>query len=102
MVIFCKLIAFHQDFGGYQTLVFLNLDEDRRRDLKYLMAVKFPNWESVSIAIGDEGYLHFEERRAGIDEWWDGDKFVKYKYDNIQFIKFVHKPEETDKVKYII
>lgn len=102
MVIFCKLVAFSTDFGGYETLVFENLDKDRPKNLKYLMTIKYPNWNQDSIKLNDEGYLHFEERRAGIDEWWDGDKFTKYKYDNIQFMKFVPKPKETDKVEYLI
>lgn len=104
MVLFCKLLAQHRDFGGYTTFVFENLDRpDKYNNYhKYLMCVMWPNWEHDAIALGDEGYLSFEERRAGIDTWWDGDKFIKYKYDNIQFMKFILKPKETDKVEYII
>lgn len=66
------------------------------------MVIKFPNWSTPSIKIGDEGYLHYEERKAGIDEWYDGTNMIKYKYDNIQFIKFVPKPTEEEKEIYLI
>lgn len=101
MVIFGKLIAQNCDISGYITYVFLNLDY-KKGNSKYYMCVRFPNWESPSLKLGDEGYIHLEERRAGIDEWWDGSKFTKYNYDNIQFIKFVPKPKEEDFGKYII
>ena len=101
MIIFGRLIAQNRDIGGYIQYVFLNLESKNSLD-KYFMMVRFPNWNSDSITIGDEGYVHYEERRAGIDEWFDGTTMVKYKYDNVQFIKFVPKPKETDKNIYLI
>lgn len=101
MVTFCQLLAQSQDWEGYNTLVFLNLDKVSYQ-FKYIMCVKFPNWNSDSIKIGDEGYLHYEDRKAGIDEWYDGTKMVKYNYDSVQFIKFVPKPKDEDKEIYLI
>lgn len=66
------------------------------------MCVKFPNWNTKTIAIGDEGYLEYKEIRAGIDKWYDGDNMIPYRYDTIQFLNFVEKPEEKEDHKYVM
>lgn len=101
MVIFGRLVAYHSDFGGYITYVFQNLDKCTP-SLKYVMCTRWPNWDCDTLQLGDEGYLHYEERRAGIDEWWDGNQFIKYKYDNLQFVKFVPKAVKEDFGNYVI
>lgn len=102
MTVHCQLIASQCDFGGYITYVFVNVDKNIPYYSKYIMCVRFPNWEHNSIAIGDVGYLKYEEHIAGKDEWWDGTQFIKYNYDMVQFMKFVPEPKEQDKIEYLI
>lgn len=102
MILHGKLIAQHKDLSDYITYIFINVDDDRSKKDKYLMCTRFPNWESDSIKIGDIGYVYYEERRAGIDEWFDGSTFIKYRYDMIQFIKFIPEPKESDKEIFLI
>ena len=54
------------------------------------------------IDIDEVGYLNFFEIRAGVDKWFDGEKMIPYNYSGIQFDKFVSKPKEKDKNKYIM
>ena len=93
MTILAKLLANELDILGYETYVFECLEEIRK-DTKYLMCTKFPNWESKKINIGDIGFLSFIEIRAGVDKWFDGNQMIPYKYNNVQFLKFIKKPEE--------
>lgn len=58
------------------------------------MCVQFPNWEHRPLRLGEIGFLEYKEIRAGIDTWFDGSKMIPYNYNNIQFIKFIPKPEE--------
>lgn len=90
------------DLADYVTYVFEILDKEFLRYSKYIMCTKFPNWETKLIAIGDIGYLHFEEIEAGKDRWWDGNKFVSYRYDMTQFINFVPEPTPEDNQQYIM
>lgn len=100
MVLLVKLVASQEDLYGYITYVFRNL-ESENEFTKYIMCVRYPNWEGKLLQLGDEGYLHFEEVRAGIDKWFNGEQMIPYNYDAIQFMKFVPKPIEED-YKYVM
>lgn len=89
-----KLVAESSDGMGYINYVFENL-EFQDYDYKYMMCVRFPNWNQVHIDIGDEGFVTVRYVREGIDKWFDGTEFVAYKYTNIIFLKFVHLKEQT-------
>lgn len=90
MICYAKLLAKSNDHG-YITYVFRILDKTIIKEMKtfYLMCVQFPNWEQDVINLGDTGYLKTKEVKAGVDEWYDGDGFVKYKYTNVIFEKFI-------------
>ena len=100
MTILAQLLASNRDTLGYITYVFRNLEDDRP-DYKYIMAVRYPNWDHRTIELGDIGYLQYVEIRAGVDKWFDGKNMIPYNYNTIQFIKFVEKPNIEDK-KYIM
>lgn len=97
-----ELKAAVPDYMQYMTYVFEVLDEEYRSDNKYIMCVRCPNWDCDTLNIGDIGYVHFEVHKAGKDEWWDGNKMVKYNYDFTQFIKFVPEPKPEDMHKYVM
>lgn len=96
MVTLCKLVAYDVDFFGYITYVFENLEEEVIKKTKYIMCIRYPNWNHKDLKLEEVGYLHFEEIRAGVDKWFDGKEMIPYRYNAIQFIKFVDKPEEKD------
>lgn len=96
MTILAKLLAEEEDTMNYITYVFECLDDEIKKQTKYLMCVRWPNWDHRTIELGEIGYLNFEEIRAGITMWYDGDKMIPYKYNNIQFIKFVSKKEKFE------
>lgn len=96
MVVLAKLLASEQDIQGYITYVFECLREDVTEENKYIMCTRFPNWESRTLEIGEVGFLNFVEIRAGVDKWYDGNKFIPYRYNNVQFIKFVEKKEKQE------
>lgn len=100
MTALVRLIASETDSLGYITYVFQRL-EDYTASSKYIMCIRYPNWEHKKLRLGDEGFLHFEEIRAGIDKWYDGKQMVPYNYNSIQFIKFVYKPEDEE-CKYVM
>jgi hypothetical protein len=96
MTILAKLLAYERDLMGYITYVFECLDEEVRKDTKYIMCVRFPNWNHAPVKIGEIGYLNFREVQGGIDKWFDGNTMVPYRFTDIHFIKFVKKPEKED------
>ena len=101
MITLVRLIANDRDSLDYVTYVFKNLEDDVTPQTRYIMCVKYPNWDSKKLKMGDEGYLHYEEIRAGLDKWYDGNSMVPYKYNTVQFIKFV--PRETEESrKYVM
>lgn len=91
MTVLAQLVASNRDSGGYITYVFKCLE-----DSEYIMCTRFPNWDHRKINIGDKGFLSFLEIRAGIDTWFDGREMIPYKYNNIQFLKFVDIPEHPE------
>ncbi len=58
------------------------------------MCVRFPNWEHRNVVVGEIGYLAYQEIRAGLDKWFDGKEMIPYRYNMVQFIKFIKKPPE--------
>ena len=96
MTILAKLLVSESDPFGYITYIFEVLEEEeiKRLGTKYVLTVRFPNWDHRDIKIGEIGFLCFFEIKAGIDKWFDGNKMIPYRYNNIQFIKFIEKPEE--------
>lgn len=90
-----ELIAIDSDCSGYTTLVFKNLEYDNL-DFKYLMCVRYPNWNHGPVDIGDIGYLHVKYVEEGVDKWFDGVKLIPYKYTNCIFIKFVKETVKTE------
>lgn len=101
MTVLAKLVAREEDGLGYVIMVFECLDEEVRKETKYIMTTQYPNWNHRKIEIEEVGYLNFVEIRAGIDKWFDGKEFIPYNYNNIQFIKFVKKPIKKDK-QYVL
>lgn len=100
MIALVKLIASETDNLGYITYVFERL-EDYAPSSKYIMCIRYPNWDHKKLKIGDEGFVHCEEIRAGVDKWFNGSEMIPYNYNSVQFIKFVYKPEEEDR-KYVM
>lgn len=96
-VILAKLVAYNTDTLDYTTYVFENV-ERKYNESKYLMCVRFPNWNCKYLEIGDIGYLHYRRITAGKDKWFDGQNMIPYLYDNIQFLTFVDKPKEDNNV----
>ena len=103
MTTLAKLVAKQIDIGEYVTYAFEVVEEEERKRLstKYIMCTRYPNWNHGTIDEGEVGYLDFEEVRAGIDKWFDGKDFIPYRYDDIQFIRFIEKPK-TSPNKFVI
>lgn len=93
-----KLVTFKEDCG-YITYVFENLEEC---DIlhKYLMCVRFPNWECGPIDVGDKGFIKYREVTAGVDKWYDksADVFRPYKFTDIHFIDFTPDKQKQDTI----
>lgn len=96
-----KLVAKYEDFG-YTTYVFECLEEYMIKQTKYIMCVRYPDWQHKELNIDDIGYLEFREIRAGVDQWFDGENMIPFRYDSIQFIKFIDKPKEKEDEKYVM
>ena len=92
-----KLLVQETDSADYTTYVFEILDKDdiQKYRTKYIMCVKWPNWDHRLLKNGEMGYLNCMEIRAGVDQWFDGNGFTPYKYDAIQFVKFVEDQKIT-------
>lgn len=99
MTVLAQLIASDIDDLEYITYVFKCLDDNPVSE--YIMCVRYPNWNHKKVSLGEIGFLTFEEVRAGIDKWFDGKRMIPYKYNAIQFLKFVEKKEKAD-YKYIM
>ena len=86
------------DISGYITYVFQILDQEiiNLVSTTYLMCVRYPNWEQSEIHKGDIGYLKVKEVVGGVDQWFDGNEMVYYRYDDIIFYKFVKETPRTD------
>lgn len=89
-----KLVAKSSDGLGYINYVFENL-EFKDYDFKYIMCVRFPNWEQAAFDINDIGFVTVRYVREGIDKWYNGESFEVYKYTNIIFLKFIHEKSKV-------
>ena len=58
-----KLVAEQIDGMGYTNYVFEDLNP-KDEDFRYIMCVRFPNWEQKSIEIDEIGYLPIGEQEA--------------------------------------
>lgn len=92
-----KLVAMEND-SGYIIYVFQIEDKDEieRLQSKYIMCTQFPNWDHRLLKLGEVGYFSYQIIRAGLDQWFNGNNMVKYRYNMIQFIKFISKPPQKD------
>ena len=57
ITIHAKLVAKQTDGMGYTNYVFEDI-ESKDNDFKYVMCVRFPNWEQGPINLNDIGYLN--------------------------------------------
>lgn len=96
--ILAKLLETSNDLFGYITYVFEILEEEEIQfsNSKYLMCIRYPNWDHRPLEKGEVGYLKYNEVRAGLDTWYDGKDFIPYKYNDIQFLKFIKKTNNED------
>lgn len=90
-IVRAELLTFRNEFGGYIVYVFRNLESCGLTD-KYIMTVRFPNWNCPLLNVGDTGFLKYKEVEAGKSTWWDNNTQtnVAYKYDNVIFEDFIH------------
>lgn len=95
-IIKAKLLESRPDFGGYQVYVFENLDSIKWHE-RYVMTVRYPNWQTANLRKGDIGFLNFKVVHAG-DKWWDknANQFNYYKQSNIVFQDFVRDAPPVD------
>jgi hypothetical protein len=93
----CELVEIECDICNYITYVFKLCDEEEIEflDSKYVMCVRYPNWDHRMLDKGEVGYLTYNIVIAGIDTW--GQACTPYKYSAIQFVKFVDKKDENEK-----
>ena len=92
-----KLVASCSDGLGYINYVFEDL-EYKDYDYKYLMCVRFPNWDQALFELGDVGYVTVKYVQEGIDKWYDGTNFNIYKQTNIIFLKFIPEQEKINEI----
>lgn len=95
MIALVELVANETDEFDYTTYVFKRLEECTDLD-KYIMCIRYPNWNCKKLQLGDIGYVHCEEIRAGIDKWFNGTDMIPYNYNTVQFIRFIYKPKDYE------
>lgn len=96
-----KLIETDKDPLGYINYVFEDL-EYKYFLQKYIMCVRFPNWNQAVFNKGDEGYVTVRYVQEGITTWFDGKEFIPYKNTNIVFIKFIPIKPKIDTSEIIL
>lgn len=86
-----ELIASETDPMDYTTYVFKLADptDVLQIGFKYIMCTRWPNWEHRQLKQGEVGFLNYSEIEAGKDTWFDGKDLIPYRYDSVQFNKFV-------------
>ena len=92
---YVKLNAPYYDSCGYIYYVFENLDY-RDHEKKYIMCLRFPNWDHPDINIGDRGYVNVKYTEEGVSKWYDGEKLNVYKNTYVVFLKFIKEPEKVN------
>lgn len=101
ITLYAKLVEKYKDLENYETYVFKLLDKDSIEQMNqlYCMCVRYPNWQCEDIQIGQIGYVKVQEVRAGIDQWFDGNKMNYYRYDDVIFQKFIEsKSKQTNEL----
>lgn len=96
MIIKSKLITSDIDLFGYTTYVFRRLGICDPED-EYIMCTKFPNWLTPPIEIGEVGYLDVDYIYAGDSTWFNGKEKVPYRYNMVQFKRFIVEKEDEGK-----
>lgn len=78
-----KLIAIKNSY--YTIYVFKKLEKEG-----YIMCTKLPNWQTPELHLGDEGFLQYQNVKAG-ETYYNPTTNTKeiYKYSNIYFINFI-------------
>ena len=96
-----EFISFEHGINGYTIYVFKNLDNPEWFN-KYIMCVRFPNWDHRGIELNERGFLTYKENIAG-ESYYDStlQENNLYKYNSLQFIKFL-KEIDTKKVDKFI
>lgn len=80
----------------YKSYVFKNLDELENSFLRYITAVRCPNWEGYFPQIGDIGYVLCEYVEAGENYFnRSSGETSQYNYSNCYFLNFV---KDTEKI----
>lgn len=102
MTILGQLVAIQYDTLGYINYVFKLINEEAKHihNSEFITCVRYPNWDEKDLKLGDAGYILLDNIKAGIDKWYDGEKLVTYKYNRIQFIKFI--PAGESKTEYTL
>lgn len=97
IMIAATLVAQETDSQGYTTYVFQLADkmDIEKYQTKYIMCTRWPNWDHRVLNNFEVGYLDCKECRAGIDTYYDGEKFIPYRYNSVQFNKFVNKQSDV-------
>lgn len=90
-----KLLTQSIDFEGYTTYVFVDLDAKTNR---YIMCVRFPNWNTDAIQNGDIGFLSYKTIEGGKDKFFNQEtsQFEVYKYNDIHFLNFIKENQTQD------
>ena len=88
LTIKANLVAKDCDVMGYINYVFELFDYKDEWD-RYIMCVRFPNWNHSNIEYEIPGYLTVRYVEEGVDKWYDGVSFNTYNYTNIIFMKFI-------------
>lgn len=89
LTIKAKLVEYVEDFGGYISYVFQNLESDRW-DNKYMLCIRYPNWDHPDIPLDKEGYLTFTTIYCG-EKYYEprtGETKI-YTYTHNRFDKFI-------------
>lgn len=98
-----KLITYDSDPAGYICYVFENLDWNDLEN-RYIMCVRYPNWEQSPINIDDEGFVKVRYVTEGVDTWYNIEetRLIYYKFSDIIFLKFIPYRNNTDLKTIII
>lgn len=99
VTIYSKILVIRSN--QYSEIVVEDLNREYTDDLKYLMVVKLPNWESESFDVGDVGYLQFQPVKSG-EQFLDRNKqdYEVYKYTNNYFINFFKEQDLCKQKKF--
>ena len=100
IVIKAKFVQGRMELNGYQIYVFENLESDYW-DNKYIMCVRYPNWEGEEPTTDVIGFLQYTYIHAGTSYYNRLlGKDCIYNYDHIRFDKFLPlvKKEKLDNI----